>query len=185
MGIVADDSVNVEEVDVNVEDTGDVENSGVEVRKEPESVGADADSVEHWKAMSQKNERRAAENYKALQERDVQLAEAKMRIARFEVEKKYPAKAAAIIKLFQGDTPEGLSAWADEFMQEMGDVVNEEPSPQDKTDDTHVSALTAATIRMENQEGHSANAKPSAGDAYEQTRARLRAKRQKIQGKNK
>ena len=152
--------------------------------------------LEHWKRMSRENERAFKKTSRKLEAAEGQLAEAKLKIARMELQREHPELDDSLIDdMFTGTTSEELQAWAEKALKHFtkatsktekkdesveGEELEErKPVPHDNPNSPSAKRL----VNKSRQPSGSYSSKPRRGETYERKMKEFEEQRKRLAGK--
>ncbi|RSX44694.1 hypothetical protein [Bifidobacterium castoris] len=176
-------------VEPETEPNGSVTDGADDIQKPDADFEAQA---AHWKAMSRKNEDAFKKASRNLAEREAQLAERDLTIARMTAQKEHPQLTDEMFEaMCKETTPEGVAEWADKLAQFI-DVKNE-PAKSDVQDGDESDAFakaypqTKASIDRHNMSkvspGKWVGAQESEADLRKRVRQEIEERRKKATGR--
>lgn len=174
-------------VDPNIEPNGsDTGNGNDDVQKPDTDFEAQA---AHWRAMSRKNEDAFKKASKNLAEREAQLAERDLTIARMTAQREHPQLTDEMFEaMCKETTPEGVAEWANKLAQFI-DVKNEpvKDDVQDDEPEPAPSPMLARALRDSKMAkvapGKWAGAQESEADLRKRVRQEIEERRKKATGR--
>lgn len=168
---------------------------------EPDDTAQDDDTnsesaLEHWKRMSRENEKAFKKTSRKLEAAEGQLAEAKLKITRMEVQREHPELDDSLIDdMFTGSTSEELQAWVEKALKhftkanpktEEKDESAEDDKPEERKPVPHRnpdSGLARAAAGIARQPSGSSSSKPRKGETYERKMKEFEEQRKRLAGK--
>lgn len=162
---------------------------------ETDDDNAESD-LEHWKHMSRENEKAFKKASRRLEAAEGQLAEAKLKITRMELQREHPELDDSLIDdMFTGTTSEELQAWAEKALKHFPKSVpqpkGEEEAVEEKTPEEHKpephrnpnSGLARAAAGIARQSAGSSSSKPRRGETYARKMKEFEEQRKRLAGK--
>lgn len=168
---------------------------------EPDDTAQDDDTnsesdLEHWKRMSRENEKAFKKTSRKLEAAEGQLAEAKLKITRMELQREHPELDDSLIDdMFTGSTSEELQAWVEKALKhftkanpktEEKDESAEDDKPEERKPVPHRnpdSGLARAATGIARQPSGSSSSKPRKGETYERKMKEFEEQRKRLAGK--
>ncbi|WP_253611287.1 hypothetical protein [Bifidobacterium pseudolongum] len=168
---------------------------------EPDDTAQDDDTnfesdLEHWKRMSRENEKAFKKTSRKLEAAEGQLAEAKLKITRMELQREHPELDDSLIDdMFTGSTSEELQAWVEKALKhftkanpktEEKDESAEDDKPEERKPVPHRnpdSGLARAAAGIARQPSGSSSSKPRKGETYERKMKEFEEQRKRLAGK--
>lgn len=152
--------------------------------------------LEHWKRMSRENEKAFKKTSRKLEAAEGQLAEAKLKIARMELQREHPELDDSLIDdMFNGSTAEELQAWAEKALKhftksnpkaEEKEESVEDDKPEERKPVPHNnpnSPLGQTAMGMYLNPASSSSSKPRKGETYERKMKEFEEQRKRLAGK--
>lgn len=152
--------------------------------------------LEHWKRMSRENEKAFKKTSRKLEAAEGQLAEAKLKITRMELQREHPELDDSLIDdMFTGSTSEELQAWVEKALKhftkanpktEEKDESAEDDKPEERKPVPHRnpdSGLARAAAGIARQPSGSSSSKPRKGETYERKMKEFEEQRKRLAGK--
>ena len=168
---------------------------------EPDDTTQDDDTnsesdLEHWKRMSRENEKAFKKTSRKLEAAEGQLAEAKLKITRMELQREHPELDDSLIDdMFTGSTSEELQAWAEKalkhFTKATSKTEKKDESVEDEKPEKHKpvphnnpnSPLGQMAADMYLHPASSSGLKPRKGETYERKMKEFEEQRKRLAGK--
>lgn len=160
-----------------------------------DDTNAESD-IEHWKRMSRENEKAFKKTSRKLEAAEGQLAEAKLKITRMELQREHPELDDSLIDdMFTGTTSEELQAWAEKALKHFTKTTlkneeNEESMEGEETEErkpvphNNPNSPTARVLAgMARQPSGSSSSKPRKGETYERKMKEFEEQRKRLAGK--
>lgn len=142
----------------------------------------------HWKAMSRKNEDAFKKASKNLAEREAQLAERDLTIARMTAQREHPQLTDEMFEaMCKETTPEGVAEWANKLAQFID--VKKEPEKSSKDDEPAPPAPPSLANAVRDSKlakvapGKWAGAQESEADLRKRVRQEIEERRKKATGR--
>lgn len=152
--------------------------------------------LEHWKRMSRENEKAFKKTSRKLEAAEGQLAEAKLKITRMELQREHPELDDSLIDdMFTGSTSEELQAWAEKALKHFTtatpkteekdeSVEDEKPEEHKPIPHNNPNSPTAKVLAgMARQPSGSSSSKPRKGETYERKMKEFEEQRKRLAGK--
>lgn len=152
--------------------------------------------LEHWKRMSRENEKAFKKTSRKLEAAEGQLAEAKLKITRMELQREHPELDDSLIDdMFNGSTSEELQAWAEKALKHFTKTTPKDDEKDESMEDEkseerkpvpHDNPNSPSAKRMANksrQPSGSSSSKPRKGETYERKMKEFEEQRKRLAGK--
>lgn len=173
-------------VDPNIEPNGSGTGNGNDDVQKPDT-DFEAQAA-HWKAMSRKNEDAFKKASKNLAEREAQLAERDLTIARMTAQREHPQLTDEMFEaMCKETTPEGVAEWANKLAQFID--VKKEPEESSKDDEPAPPAPPSLANAVRDSKlakvapGKWAGAQESEADLRKRVRQEIEERRKKATGR--
>lgn len=176
----------IDPVDPNIEPNGSGTGNGNDDVQKPDT-DFEAQAA-HWKAMSRKNEDAFKKASKNLAEREAQLAERDLTIARMTAQREHPQLTDEMFEaMCKETTPEGVAEWANKLAQFID--VKKEPEESSKDDEPATPAPPSLANAVRDSKlakvapGKWAGAQESEADLRKRVRQEIEERRKKATGR--
>lgn len=173
-------------VDPNIEPNGSGTGNGNDDVQKPDT-DFEAQAA-HWKAMSRKNEDAFKKASKNLAEREAQLAERDLTIARMTAQREHPQLTDEMFEaMCKETTPEGVAEWANKLAQFID--VKKEPEESSKGEEPAPPAPPSLANAVRDSKlakvapGKWAGAQESEADLRKRVRQEIEERRKKATGR--
>ncbi len=173
-------------VDPNIEPNGSGTGNGNDDVQKPDT-DFEAQAA-HWKAMSRKNEDAFKKASKNLAEREAQLAERDLTIARMTAQREHPQLTDEMFEaMCKETTPEGVAEWANKLAQFID--VKKEPEESSKGEEPATPAPPSLANAVRDSKlakvapGKWAGAQESEADLRKRVRQEIEERRKKATGR--
>ena len=173
-------------VDPNIEPNGSGTGNGNDDVQKPDT-DFEAQAA-HWKAMSRKNEDAFKKASKNLAEREAQLAERDLTIARMTAQREHPQLTDEMFEtMCKETTPEGVAEWANKLAQFID--VKKEPEESSKGEEPAMPAPPSLANAVRDSKlakvapGKWAGAQESEADLRKRVRQEIEERRKKATGR--
>lgn len=176
----------IDPVDPNIEPNGSGTGNGNDDVQKPDT-DFEAQAA-HWKAMSRKNEDAFKKASKNLAEREAQLAERDLTIARMTAQREHPQLTDEMFEaMCKETTPEGVAEWANKLAQFID--VKKEPEESSKGEEPAPPAPPSLANAVRDSKlakvapGKWAGAQESEADLRKRVRQEIEERRKKATGR--